>query len=61
MLAAGTVFDHFNELSDPRVNRGNNHSLYEMVIVALTAAICGANGWPDAMTGIWADWGFVEM
>ncbi len=47
MLAAGTVFDHFNELSDPRVNRGNNHSLYEMVIVALTAAICGANGWVD--------------
>lgn len=47
MQATGSLFDHFQELSDPRVNRGNNHSLYEMVVVALTAAICGANGWVD--------------
>ena len=47
MQASGSIFDHFASLSDPRVNRGQNHSLYEMVVIALTAAICGANGWVD--------------
>jgi len=39
MAAAGTLFEHFEALTDPRVNRGNNHSLYDMVVIALTAAI----------------------
>ena len=47
MTAAGTLFEQFETLTDPRVNRGNNHSLYEMVVMALTAAICGANSWVD--------------
>lgn len=47
MLATGSLFKHFNSISDPRVNRGKNYSLYEMIVVALTAAICGANGWAD--------------
>ncbi len=47
MNAAGTLFEQFETLTDPRVNRGNNHSLYEMVVMALTAAICGANSWVD--------------
>lgn len=47
MAVAGTLFEHFESLSDPRVNRGNNHSLYEMVVMTLTAAICGANSWVD--------------
>ena len=38
---------HFEHLTDPRVDRGCNHDLLEMVFVALTAAICGANGWAD--------------
>ncbi len=38
---------HFENVTDPRVNRGAKHSLLEMVFVALTAAICGANGWAD--------------
>ena len=47
MQAAGSIFEYFDSLSDPRLNRGQNHSLYEMVVVALTAAICGANCWAD--------------
>ena len=47
MQATGFIFEHFKAVSDPRVNRGNNHSLYELVVIALTAAICGANGWVD--------------
>lgn len=42
MQAAGSTLDHFQELSDPLMNRGNDHSLYEMVAVALAAGICGA-------------------
>lgn len=44
---SAAIYNHFENLTDPRVNRGNNHSLLEMVFVALTAAICGANGWTD--------------
>ena len=42
MQAAGSILDHFQELSDPLMDRGNSHSLYEMVAVALAAGICGA-------------------
>ena len=37
----------FVKVSDPRVDRGNNHNLLEMIFVALTATICGADGWVD--------------
>ena len=47
MQATGSIFEHFEKLSDPRLNRGKNHSLYEMVVIALTASICGANCWAD--------------
>jgi predicted transposase YbfD/YdcC len=45
--AAGIIYKHFERVTDPRANRGFNHNLYEMVFMALTAAICGANGWAD--------------
>jgi predicted transposase YbfD/YdcC len=38
---------HFANVTDPRVDRGFNHDLLEMVFMALTASICGANGWVD--------------
>jgi predicted transposase YbfD/YdcC len=44
---AKIVQRHFENVTDPRVDRGCNHDLLEMVFVALTAAICGANGWAD--------------
>jgi predicted transposase YbfD/YdcC len=44
---AAVVYKHFESLTDPRVNRGKNHSLIEMVFVALTATMCGAQGWAD--------------
>lgn len=43
----GNVYKHFEKLTDPRVNRGTNHDLHEMIFMALTATICGANGWAD--------------
>ncbi len=44
---AGIVYKHFVKVTDPRLNRGTNHDLHEMVFMALTATICGANGWVD--------------
>jgi predicted transposase YbfD/YdcC len=44
---AAVVSKHFEKVTDPRVNRGANHSLLEMIFVALTATMCGANGWAD--------------
>ncbi|MBC8132010.1 MAG: ISAs1 family transposase [Deltaproteobacteria bacterium] len=41
------VDKHFANLTDPRVNRGTNHDLHEMIFMALTATICGANSWAD--------------
>ena len=44
---AAVVYKHFENVTDPRVNRGKNHELVEMVFIALTATICGAQGWAD--------------
>lgn len=38
---------HFENITDPRVNRGMNHSLTEMIFVTLCATICGADSWAD--------------
>ena len=47
MTSVAAVFDHFETLSDPRIDRNKHHLLHEMVVVALCAAICGADGWAD--------------
>ena len=44
---AAVVYKHFEDLTDPRINRGKNHSLIEMIFLALTATVCGAQGWAD--------------
>ena len=38
---------HFVDLTDPRVDRGKNHSLKDMVGLALCGTICGADSWAD--------------
>ncbi|MEQ9410966.1 MAG: transposase family protein [Fuerstiella sp.] len=44
---AALVTRTFVDVTDPRVDRGHNHDLLEMIFIALTASICGANGWAD--------------
>jgi predicted transposase YbfD/YdcC len=43
----GKICNHFEEVTDPRKNRGENYPLLEMVFVALCATICDANSWVD--------------
>lgn len=43
----GKVYEHFVNVTDPRLNRGENYPLIEMVFVALCATICDSNSWVD--------------
>ena len=38
---------HFGSLEDPRVERTKLHELLDILVIAICAAICGADGWVD--------------
>lgn len=50
------IGNHFEKVTDPRVNRGTNYPLIEMVFVALCGAICDCNAWTDV-----ADFGEAKL
>lgn len=43
----GKICEHFENVTDPRLNRGTNYPLVEMIFVALCGAICDCNSWVD--------------
>src|SRR5947209_4125776 len=45
--APGELARHFNDLADPRIDRTKKHSLLDIVIIAICATICGADGWTE--------------
>ena len=38
-----TLIDHFEKLTDPRVERTKDHKLIDIIVIALCAMICGAD------------------
>jgi predicted transposase YbfD/YdcC len=40
-----SLFDHFGVIEDIRDEKKRRHLLIEMLVIAITAVICGANGW----------------
>ncbi len=40
-----TLIDHFSNLTDPRIDRTKEHKLIDIVVIAICAVICGADGW----------------
>ena len=42
----GTITEHFAELEDPRWHNVT-HQLLDILVIAICAAICGADGWGD--------------
>jgi predicted transposase YbfD/YdcC len=38
---------YFISIDDPRIDRAKKHSLQDILIVAICAVICGAEGWED--------------
>jgi len=41
------ITEDFAELTDPRVERTKRHLLLDILVIALCAVICGAEGWVD--------------
>jgi predicted transposase YbfD/YdcC len=41
------TYKHFEKITDPRLDRGGNHSLIDMIFLTLCATICGADSWAD--------------
>jgi len=42
-----SIAKHFAELPDPRTGNARAHIFLEILIIAICAVICGANGWSD--------------
>lgn len=38
---------YFATVTDPRVDRTKDHALLDIIIIAISAVICGADGWVD--------------
>lgn len=42
---SGGMLRHFRDLEDPRRPQGRRHELFDMMVIAICAVICGADGW----------------
>lgn len=45
--AVGSIIQHFEGLPDPRTGNAKAHIFLEILIIAICAVICGADGWSD--------------
>ena len=42
-----TFLKHFNSISDPRIERCKKHDLLDILLLAISAVLSGAEGWED--------------
>jgi len=42
-----TLFDHLSIIEDPRIDRTKQHLLLDILVIAVCATICGAEGWTE--------------
>jgi predicted transposase YbfD/YdcC len=42
---ADSILEHFRDLPDPRRARGKLHRLSDLLVIAICAVVCGADGW----------------
>ncbi len=48
MTLAGTFFEHFSNIKDPRIHNHNfRHNIFDMIVITVLATICGADGWAE--------------
>ena len=45
--AVANIIKHFGELADPRTGNAKAHIFLDILIIAILAVICGADGWSD--------------
>ena len=43
----GKIEEHFGKIKDPRIGNATRHKLLDILIIAILAVICGADGWSD--------------
>ena len=41
------IEEHFSKVNDPRIDRRKEYKLIDMIVIAICAVICGAEGWTD--------------
>lgn len=41
------IEEHFGKIPDPRIGNATRHKLMDLLVVAILAVICGADGWSD--------------
>jgi predicted transposase YbfD/YdcC len=46
-LASTDIFEHFDELEDPRMDRQKRHCLMDIVFISVCAVVCGATSFVD--------------
>jgi len=44
---SNSLAEHFADLEDPRSDRGKQHRLLDIIIIAICALICGADNWVE--------------
>lgn len=42
----GTIIEYFSGLDEPRRDN-KRHLLLDIIVIAICAAVCGANGWTE--------------
>jgi predicted transposase YbfD/YdcC len=42
-----TLVEHFSSITDPRIDRTKRHKLIDILVIAICATICGADGWEE--------------
>ena len=42
-----TLIEHFSNITDPRIDRTKRHKLIDILVIAICATICGAEGWEE--------------
>lgn len=55
-MATNSIQEHFADLPDPRRAQGRRHRLSDMIVIAVCAVICCADGWADV-----ADFGRAKL
>lgn len=46
-MASSDLFEHFDELADPRMDRQKRHCLMDILFISICAVICGATSFVD--------------
>ena len=46
-ILKGSFVEAFSPMEDPRLDRSKEHVLFDIIVIAVCAVVCGADGWVD--------------